>query len=429
MKILLVPSVGNHTQTVLLLSLPKLLHGEYFLVLWQTDSTADSVIRELARQRGVIILQEEEALQTEFDRAYIHGWSRSEEFISELRASEIFIYGDGLNNRIWIENTPGAVGVVFWGIDSSLGTLHLNNSRKLSLEFVPFSAVSATWHQLLRIAKVPLPYSSPLTSHSLLVCFRYWGSDSYAGITALDVLDVLKGVREQARHAKKIFVVSDNRWALPMNQVQLVRNAFPESLVRKLKVPSSYSRKLGHLANFDSFIFSCEFPEMEFFGFDGSPPVTVALHQPSVKVIVPTWSSKTTSPVHRLILENFSYHREAVSENADMSQTVLTSLVESRCLAENLTGVRFRDGYSNEHFGALARNILNAQASPNSESELANLQSLIYYGQRWQRLRRTFTSLPARFVRSRFGERLFYSVARYSGVKRILGRISRFLNR
>jgi hypothetical protein len=300
---------------VFLLALCDQLDGEKHLVFYQTDHQADQVIRKVAAKRGVKLIDESLAKTSFYKNVFHHGWNQDRTFLKALRFENRYIYGDGLSNRTMKTLDEKSSGCVFWGSEILDKNKFVDTQSGNNL-FVTNAAIAGVWSDikvLMRLGKS----RQEIKADTLLLAFRYWGSNTYLGISIDDIVSTLENVKENAPFFDSIYLAPDSRWVLPISQRDIVKKVFPGVRVHSFSPNLKLRLRLGHLANLDYLCYSHSFPRMAFFGFDGSLPLTFMLTQPLVKVIAPSWRPTPDLPSAMLIRENYAWQECIRTNNWD----------------------------------------------------------------------------------------------------------------
>jgi hypothetical protein len=84
-------------------------------VLSPTDIVADAVVAKLCRKLGVEIVSASELPGKKFRRVYVHPWNTEGQSLTEIHYDELWVFADGLSNRVMMAEWPSAKGFLFWG--------------------------------------------------------------------------------------------------------------------------------------------------------------------------------------------------------------------------------------------------------------------------------------------------------------------------
>jgi len=425
MRSLLIPVRGNHNNTVLLLALSQTLAGERFLVTFPTDVVADKLIQATALDLGVKLVRPDELLAMQpFDRIVLHGWSRDLAFLSTIPGfskASIFLYGDGLSNRLMIGDTA-ATGFVLWGSEF----IHIPQFQLLYPEMnilaVSNESIRGIWQMLT--SQVGLQFEElGLTRGCSLVAMRYWASSTYLGIGLQDVRNAISGAYEIEPEPSTIWVKEDSRWQAPVDQVSLVRETLGHGDVRAFNLPLKFRRKMGHLANFDTVAYCSTLPEMSFFGFDGSLPLTIFYTQKNVKVLQTPFRLRSSFPPAQMLDENLDWQSAVISNSKNAQLDLIPKLVDSHSLRSSLFGVRAGKGYTNTHLGYITRTLLRDWGD-DTESLVTQLANSIQGSARRTRVRRRVTKL---IRESSWLDRTYFFLARFLLLRKLMMTLSRKL--
>lgn len=421
---LIIPVPGNHNNTILLLALAKQLDDPIDMVFFPTDMVADRILREVAQELGVNLIDMSEGRRRRpYSTIFFHGWSRNMaeiESINGYNAATKYLYGDGLSNRL-MAGESAVDGFVIWASNH----LHLKladiiQPGKQIIE-VNNEAIRQVWKRVVEIADIGEPKLG-IESGSSLIGMRYWGSSTYLGIGLREVRAALSSAYESSSKPEVLWVKEDTRWQSPISQVDLVREVMAHDDVRPLNMPTKMRRKLGHLANLDAFAYSTDFPEISFFGFDGSLPLTLHFTQPSVHVLVPSLRFDSSFPAAKMINENLDWHGAVLTEDVTMQREILPLLIESKSLQRSIAGARPGAGLSDANLGHVARVLVRdwgSQSEATTEQLSWAIQARARQSKRRQKVIRALRD-------SKLVERIYFSAARFLLLRKLLVRLSRY---
>ena len=261
---------------------------------------------------------------------------------------------------------------------------------------------------------------------SALIAMRYWGSATYSNLSHRFVQEALVQFSEST-DAKDIFWKRDSRWAHPIGQAEIVSSSFPNSKIRTLSSTRLEQARLGHLASLDKYLFTCNFPKLDFLGFDGSLPPTVLATQTAVNVFVPDLESVMSRDVaiNAVVLENLEWHK-ALKEDED-AFTSGQALLQSLSLKEVIAEARGRPIEGDNNIGKVVRSLMFSVDSSLDSSALDRLRRGIAREEKRTSRSSKSASLIQALKKSPLAMKLFYLSARYLPLRRLIVALSRLL--
>ena len=422
---LIFPVLGNHNAILFLLGHTLNFPYKYSLVLSPTDVVADAVVSKLCRKLGVEIVSANELPGQKFRRVYVHPWNTEGQSLTEIHYDELWVFADGLSNRVMMADWPSAKGFLFWGPKppfnpgGKIGEIQFQTSS--------LDSQSIVWSQILEITGLPKrqEFVSRLED-SALIAMRYWGSATYSNLSHRFVQEALVQFSEST-DAKDIFWKRDSRWAHPIGQAEIVSSSFPNSKIRTLSSTRLEQARLGHLASLDKYLFTCNFPKLDFLGFDGSLPPTVLATQTAVNVFVPDLESVMSRDVaiHAVVLENLEWHK-ALKEDED-AFTSGQALLQSLSLKEVIAEARGRPIEGDNNIGKVVRSLMFSVDSSLDSSALDRLRRGIAREEKRTSRSSKSASLIQALKKSPLAMKLFYLSARYLPLRRLIVALSRLL--
>lgn len=423
MKILYVPVRSNHNQTLFLFALSMTEIGKKDMVFYPTDFVADAVVRRLANELGITLISQEESLKNQYDVVYLHGWNVDPVLLSSVKAEAFFIYADGLSNRSAFPNEKDFQGLVFWGseiLDKGI----LEPALQIQSKFVSNNLVAEVWKSIFQTVKLP-PLTLDLNEGSPFVAFRYWGSSTYLGLTTRDIRDSIISAFSDSPDSDTVYFAADSRWRLPHSQKHVLSTVFEDRRLVEFQLPAVWRRKLGHFANLDAALYSTAFPEIKFYGFDGSLPITFLLNQSQTKVLVPTWRPPGDLPSQKLVTENLDWHSELLEKSIHYKEK-FSKLNPSKVLIEALCLVRTGETPPPEYLGKIVL-ALHDDWGDSSRSAVDEVSRLIMSNA--SRATNIFSARKlANLLReSSIATRVFYYLVRFLPLRKILVKISSLL--
>ena len=424
---LIVPVRGNHNATLFLLGYVLNKPGRYSILLSRTDIVADKLIIQLCDELGVKIYAREELVGTKFDKVFVHPWNTESHPLKDIQFNELWVYADGMSNRVAADEWKSASGFIFWGSHAPFESLA--HTLAQGFEISPINSQREIWSSLLRLAglKPRQSYVDGLEGSSL-VAMRYWGASTYSALSAQHVSEALDQFA-LSTEGGPVRVKLDSRWQNPIRQKDLLRRSFPKSKIEPFSNSLEEIRKLGHLASLDTYIFTCDFPRTDFLGFDGSLPPTFISSQSSVKVFVPDMARVMNSKlaIHAGVLENLAWHK-ALLEGSEISSAG-RSLVFSHSVMRSLAQVRGEAVAEDEELGRIVRSMLFSSNDPVSSSQIQSLQAIAS-------LKLAKSMRPAPIARlfgmvrsSEVAQKIFYRSARYLPLRKLLVGASKAISR
>lgn len=424
---LFVPVQGNHNATLFLLGHVLNKPGRYSILLSRTDIVADKVIIRLCDELGVKIYAREELVGTKFDKVFVHPWNTESHPLKDIQFNELWIYADGMSNRVAIDEWKAASGFIFWGSHAPFEAMSQNSAQ--NFEMSPINSQREIWSSLLRLAglKPRQSYVDGLEGSSL-VAMRYWGSSTYSALSAQHVSEALNQFA-LSTGSGAVRVKLDSRWQNPISQKDLLRRSFPKSKIEPFSNSHEEIRKLGHLASLDTYIFTCDFPRADFFGFDGSLPPTFMSSQSSVRVFVPDMAQVMNPKlaIHAVVLENLAWHK-ALLEGSEITSAG-RSLVFSHSVMRSLAQVRGEPVVEDEELGRIVRSMLFSSNDPVSSSRIKSLQEMTSLELANSMRPALISKLLGRLRSSEFAQKIFYRSAEYLPLRKLLVGASRAISR
>lgn len=314
---LLVPTLGNHNSSLFLLSMAMNHPGKYSFLMSKTDHLADKIIQQVCKWLSIELVNREDAANFAWDKVYLHPWNtESHPSFDESQVGQLWIYADGLSNRVIAGDWPNAHGVVFWGDSPPC------RPKSLGYDLETMNSPLEAHREMYRFIGAVAGLQSRQDwvnrlEGSLVIGMRYWGAATYSSLNQFHVIETLQRV-SALKPDLEVKVKLDSRWALPSDQLRLVKQAFPGRKVSVIDNSNQQKSRLGHLASLDADAFRHIFPTSALFGFDGSLPPTFHSTQKNVEVVVPDLSDilVPSIPVHQVILENLLWHRALVTGTA-----------------------------------------------------------------------------------------------------------------
>jgi hypothetical protein len=425
MRDLIFPVLGNHNATLFLLGHTLNCPGQYSLVLSPTDVIADSVVSTLCRKLGVEIVTIGELRGREFRRVYVHPWNTEGQSLTEIQFEELWVFADGLSNRVMMEEWPSAQGFLFWGPKPPFNPN--NKSGNIQVQTSSLDSQTVIWNQILEITGLPKrqEFVSRLEG-SALIAMRYWGSATYSNLSHRFAHEALLQFREST-DAQNVFWRRDSRWAHPMGQAELVSSSFPESKISTLPNTRQEQARLGHLASMDTYLFTCKFPSLDFLGFDGSLPPTVLATQSAVNVFIPDLGRVMSRDlaIHAVVLENLDWHR-ALRDRED-PWTFGDALLQSLSLKAVISEARGLPIEGDAQIGKVLRSLLFLGQSTLNQSTLDQLRRGIRRQEKRTASRTQFGKLVEKLKRSPLVMSIYYKSARYLPARRLIVFLSKLL--
>ncbi len=423
MKDLFVPALGNHNATLFFFSFVLENPGDYALVLHPSDAVADARIRELCAWLNIEVIEPKDLRNRKFNRVYLHPWNTEGHLGIQKQAGEVWIYADGMSGRVSTDAWRGASGFLVWS-NAESGHKH-RTASSFTIRISPVREMRRIWTKLYSLAGIPLPIEKVQSLEgAVLVAMRYWGASTYSTLSHHHVLGVLK---EFARHTsgRPVFFKRDSRWNLPVQERQLVEAVFSGASVREYKNSTLEQVRLGHLASLDSHIFSVDWPMVDFFGFDGTLGPTFLMAQEQVRVFVPENLTlfDSTIPIHKVIVENFSWHKslKASPRTPHLPDTLLTGGSMMAALAES----RGQVPLNNTELGKRLKAILGKSSHPVSS---ADAKELLTIANSIEAKRFARDSKPGLFMvlkNSRVAGYLYFQAARFLPLRRAMVWVSK----
>ena len=338
MGYLLVPALNNHFQTLQLFALAQKKGGSPYMLAIKTDKSADGAIRKLAHEQGITLLTRNQALDMNFDRVYVHAWTHDPTFLESIQFEELFVYADGLSNRLRKDRLPDVSGYVFWG-EEVLKDCDWNAiAPGVEIELVSATLIKSQWMLLAQVMQISSQYLNEVVgSPDLLIAFRYWGASIYFGLGLAETKNYIGKAIKKAKRSGNILVAPDFRWDLRIAQIDLVKEIAEGSQVSELLFPRDLKKKLGHLCTLDLLAFNSKTIGYQVVAFDGSATLTYLLSAESTRVpIVIQPEFQDVLPGERLVSENISSHLEIIEKGGLSSKTML-NLMRSDTLSEAIS--------------------------------------------------------------------------------------------
>jgi len=304
----------------------------------KTDEAADGAIRRLAHQQGITLLTPNQAAEMHFFRVYVHAWTHDTTFLESIQFEELFVYADGLSNRLRKDRLPDVSGYVFWGEEILKDCDWKAIAPGVEIELVSATLIKTQWVLLAQAMQISSQYLKEVVgSPDLLIAFRYWGASIYFGLGLAETRNYLGKAIKKARRSGNILVAPDFRWDLRIGQTDLVKELAGASQVSELLFPRDLKKKLGHLCTLDLLAFNSQTIDYQVVAFDGSATLTYLLSAESSLVpIVVQPEFRDALPADRLVSENISTHLEILERGGLSSETML-KLVRSDTLSEAIS--------------------------------------------------------------------------------------------
>lgn len=304
----------------------------------KTDEAADGAIRRLAHQQGITLLTPNQAAEMHFFRVYVHAWTHDTTFLESIQFEELFVYADGLSNRLRKDRLPDVSGYVFWGEEILKDCDWKAIAPGVEIELVSATLIKTQWVLLAQAMQISSQYLKEVVgSPDLLIAFRYWGASIYFGLGLAETRNYLGKAIKKARRSGNILVAPDFRWDLRIGQTDLVKELAGASQVSELLFPRDLKKKLGHLCTLDLLAFNSQTIDYQVVAFDGSATLTYLLSSESSLVpIVIQPEFRDALPADRLVSENISTHLEILERGGLSSETML-KLVRSDTLSEAIS--------------------------------------------------------------------------------------------
>jgi len=304
----------------------------------KTDEAADGAIRRLAHQQGITLLTPNQAAEMHFFRVYVHAWTHDTTFLESIQFEELFVYADGLSNRLRKDRLPDVSGYVFWGEEILKDCDWKAIAPGVEIELVSATLIKTQWVLLAQAMQISSQYLKEVVgSPDLLIAFRYWGASIYFGLGLAETRNYLGKAIKKARRSGNILVAPDFRWDLRIGQTDLVKELAGASQVSELLFPRDLKKKLGHLCTLDLLAFNSQTIDYQVVAFDGSATLTYLLSAESSLVpIVIQPEFRDALPADRLVSENISTHLEILERGGLSSETML-KLVRSDTLSEAIS--------------------------------------------------------------------------------------------
>jgi len=304
----------------------------------KTDEAADGAIRRLAHQQGITLLTPNQAAEMHFFRVYVHAWTHDTTFLESIQFEELFVYADGLSNRLRKDRLPDVSGYVFWGEEILKDCDWKAIAPGVEIELVSATLIKTQWVLLAQAMQISSQYLKEVVgSPDLLIAFRYWGASIYFGLGLAETRNYLGKAIKKARRSGNILVAPDFRWDLRIGQTDLVKELAGASQVSELLFPRDLKKKLGHLCTLDLLAFNSQTIDYQVVAFDGSATLTYLLSAESSLVpIVVQPEFRDALPADRLVSENISTHLEIIERGGLSSETML-KLVRSDTLSEAIS--------------------------------------------------------------------------------------------
>ena len=304
----------------------------------KTDEAADGAIRRLAHQQGITLLTPNQAAEMHFFRVYVHAWTHDTTFLESIQFEELFVYADGLSNRLRKDRLPDVSGYVFWGEEILKDCDWKAIAPGVEIELVSATLIKTQWVLLAQAMQISSQYLKEVVgSPDLLIAFRYWGASIYFGLGLAETRNYLGKAIKKARRSGNILVAPDFRWDLRIGQTDLVKELAGASQVSELLFPRDLKKKLGHLCTLDLLAFNSQTIDYQVVAFDGSATLTYLLSAESSLVpIVIQPEFRDALPADRLVSENISTHLEIIERGGLSSETML-KLVRSDTLSEAIS--------------------------------------------------------------------------------------------
>jgi hypothetical protein len=422
---LIFPVLGNHNATLFLLGHTLNSPHKYSLVMSPTDVVADAVVSKLCNWLGVETVAISDLSGREFRRVYAHPWNTEGQSLSEISFEELWIFADGLSNRVMMDEWPAADGFLFWGPVPPFDPG--KEMPGVRFQMSSLETQRLIWSKILEFTGLPTRqnFVSQLEG-SALVAMRYWGSATYSNLSHFFVQEAL-GQFRNFTDAKDLFLKRDSRWVHPISQSAIVSRSFPNCNVKVLSNTRMEQARLGHLASLDTYLFTCDFPKLDFLGFDGSLPPTVLATQGAVEVFVPDMSRVMSRdlPIQAVVLENLDWHRaiKVGEEPWAHGGELLNSLSLKGAIAES-RGLPIQ---GDAHLGRIVKSLLFSMESNLDASDLERLRRGITREELRRERPSRVSGLIVRVKGSRFAMSLYYQAARYLPLRRIMVSLSRLL--
>lgn len=425
---LLVPVLGNHNATLFLLSYVIHQPGRYSLVLTPSDAVADKRIRELCHWLGVEVLDRSQVEGRRFRRIFLHPWNTESHPSSLDIADEIWIYADGLSGRVMASSWEQASGFLVWA--PQMDFLDPETAHPIHKAiFLGVNEMSEIWSKLFQLTglKPPLEKVARL-QESTFIAMRYWGNGTYSSLSHFHASESLRQFAQEVS-GSRLVLKRDSRWTLPFSQEDLVRRAFPGSKVTTFTNSLAEQARLGHLASLDSYIFTCPWPSLDFFGFDGSLGPTLLMTQPKVRVFLPELQDflNPLVPIHRVVQENLDWQRSMATKLGNRS--AIEAILQSDSMREALEDSRGGRALDSSELGERIRVVLAHPGAGLTGRDVAKLQALITQSQR-DLAKQTVIDLTITSLRdSRWAQTLYFWAARFLPLRKLMVRASRLISK